>query len=350
MTHQRCACGEIIEPAASVCAACATDIDARLSDDTRPSDESGAYGGWYYLMNGRMVGPCDMDELRRLLHVGELSEECQVWSPRMIEWTPISQIELGAAVTPAGADRGSAWTAGPERPALASAVESARGSDWYLERGEHGVAAGRDALVDTGAKSAAERASAESLSAALGPAFTDFSAESARSYGGSGPRPWRRWLARLLDTTLAALALGIVIGIVAPDSELLENNLGVTLVVLAVWLLVESFLLATFGTTPGKALMNIRLSRADGHELTLHQAFARSGRVWFFGMGAGLPIANLVMMVLAYRRLMREGATSWDREGGLVITHGRLGAGRVLAILLFAIAYAALVALSSMSG
>lgn len=150
--------------------------------------------------------------------------------------------------------------------------------------------------------------------------------------------------------TLAALVLGILMGIIAPSSRILESNLSATLIVLAAWLLAEAFLLTMFGTTPGKALMNIQLSRADGHTLNLHQAFARSFRVWFFGMGAGLPIANLVMMALAYRRLVRDGVASWDREGGLVITHGRLGPGRVVAIVIFVIAYAALVVASAMAG
>jgi uncharacterized RDD family membrane protein YckC len=349
MTHLRCACGEIIQPAARVCAACATDLEPRPSDDTQPSVASGSHGGWYYLMNGRMVGPCDSDELRRLLRVGELSEDFQVWSPGMVEWTPVLQIELGAAAAPVREDRGPAWMAGSERPTVSSPLESTPGSDRHLQRAVR-VAAGRAALPEAGAGGPADGDTAEAVSAAIAPAFTDFSDTSAGPDGGSEPRPWRRWFARLLDTTLAALALGILIGIAAPDSEFFENNVGATLIVLAAWLLVETFLLAMFGTTPGKALMNIRLSHVDGHTLTLQQAFGRSCRVWFFGMGAGLPIANLVMMVLAYRRLMRDGATSWDRGAGLVITHGQLGAGRVAAITLFAIAYIALVASSAMSG
>ncbi len=67
----------------------------------------------------------------------------------------------------------------------------------------------------------------------------------------------------------------------------------------------------------------------------MDQAFQRSARVWFFGLGAGLPIVSLVTLVTAYNKLTKEGITSWDRVGNFSITHGPIGVGRMVAIGLF---------------
>ena len=49
---------------------------------------------------------------------------------------------------------------------------------------------------------------------------------------------------------------------------------------------------SVFETTPGKALLNIHLRTHEGRSLALDQAVQRSLRVWFFGLGAGLPLIS----------------------------------------------------------
>jgi hypothetical protein len=136
--------------------------------------------------------------------------------------------------------------------------------------------------------------------------------------------PWRRWFARITDVSLAALVIGLVVGIADPTSPLFETS-GVVwnLLALLVWVPVDGLLLATFGSTPGKRLlgMSVRTEAGDGGRLDLGQALNRSFRVWFFGLGAGIPIVSLITMVVAHERLKKNGTTSWDRDVGAVVLH-----------------------------
>ena len=59
-------------------------------------------------------------------------------------------------------------------------------------------------------------------------------------------------------------------------------------------------------------------------------AFERCQRVWWRGLATGLPLVSLVTLVEAYLRLKREGISSWDRDGGFVVSHGPIRAYRVL--------------------
>lgn len=163
----------------------------------------------------------------------------------------------------------------------------------------------------------------------------------------ASPRPWHRWLARLIDLFVAGFVTGALIEMIDPGSPLFESDALLTVVVMAVWVILESVLLHAFGTTPGKALFNIRLRRADGRMLKIDEALIRSLRVWVFGLGLGLPLVNLIAMALAHGRLKREGQTSWDEKGELAVEHGPVGAGRVAGIVLTLLFCLTVVALSS---
>ena len=97
----------------------------------------------------------------------------------------------------------------------------------------------------------------------------------------------------------------------------------------------EPFVLTHFENTPGKALLNIRLRTVEGRSLRLDQAFQRSARVWFFGLGAGLPIISILTMAASYVKLNREGITAWDKQGNVVVSHGSIGKHRWVGIGLF---------------
>jgi len=148
------------------------------------------------------------------------------------------------------------------------------------------------------------------------------------------PHPWRRWMARIIDYAVAAFIFGFVVAFVAPESTIFDNNITATLVVCAFWVIAEAFVQAWFGSTPGKALLNISVKHESGRSMKVDQALARSLRVWFFGMGVGLPLISLFTMARAHGRLRRDGTTSWDHKGNLVVDYNPLGAGRILGIVL----------------
>jgi hypothetical protein len=76
--------------------------------------------------------------------------------------------------------------------------------------------------------------------------------------------------------------------------------------------------------------MRIRLVCNGGATLTYSAALARSLKVWWRGLAAGVPLVSLFTLITAYQRLKRNQRTSWDAEGGFMVQHGKVGWPRVL--------------------
>ncbi len=78
-------------------------------------------------------------------------------------------------------------------------------------------------------------------------------------------------------------------------------------------ILIESLLLAQFGTTPGKKLMGITVrSLLDGNKPSMGCAFSRSLGVFIMGMGCFFPIISIIMMIIAYNMINKGGLSLWD--------------------------------------
>ena len=94
-------------------------------------------------------------------------------------------------------------------------------------------------------------------------------------------RPWVRYWARIFDVYLFAILLGFFIFSFLPDSamEINDNLLGI--VILFLWIFVESVLLVSFGNTPGKALLKTKIVRNDNLEVDFKSALTRSFNVWW---------------------------------------------------------------------
>lgn len=144
----------------------------------------------------------------------------------------------------------------------------------------------------------------------------------------ASPHPWHRWLARILDVGCFGGLMGMVVGTVAPDVFLGANDIALNLMLLALWVPVETLLISAYGTTPGKALLRIRVTDADGYSLAPGTALERSFQVWMRGLGFGVPVVSLVTMVLSYNRLEKQGSTAWDDALGVRVTQRQVGAGR----------------------
>jgi hypothetical protein len=273
------------------------------------------------MYEGKMVGPCSTELLQASVASGLLAGDTQVWAPGMKEWTTVGQVmEVPDAATPPPfSAAGAAGTAASLAPAAAAvAEEPVFGEEPPLEEPSPFASPGPEPQADPY------------------PAFGEPGSENFDASLVAGePHPWRRWFARIVDMTIAAFVLGIVVGIFAPNSTIFNSSLGTSILVLLVWMVAEPFVLTYFENTPGKALLNIRLKTVEGRSLRLDQAFQRSARVWFFGLGAGLPIVSLVTLVAAYNKLTKQGITSWDRVGNFSVTHGPIGMGRMVAIGVF---------------
>jgi len=149
---------------------------------------------------------------------------------------------------------------------------------------------------------------------------------------GPQARPWVRYWARSIDIALISIIVSIPIGVVLPDD--LNNRLVDQLLqflALTLWIPIEAALIATFGRTPGKALLRVRVSNKNGGNLSFGQALSRSFKVWWMGLGTGLiPFVTLVTLLVAHKHLSNKGVTMWDRDGRFKVTHRKVGIMRTL--------------------
>jgi hypothetical protein len=152
-------------------------------------------------------------------------------------------------------------------------------------------------------------------------------------------RPWVRYWARMFDITAYTIVVTLAIGVLFPKVFSEEgNDFAFGFLTLLSWIFVESFLLSVFGTTPGKAFFKIRLSVEDGGSIPFIFAFYRSLRVWWRGLGAGVPFVAVFTLWHAETVLSRDGITSWDRELGFRVSHEHVGSARtVTAVIWFTI-------------
>jgi uncharacterized RDD family membrane protein YckC len=165
-------------------------------------------------------------------------------------------------------------------------------------------------------------------------------------------RPWVRFFARIIDIWLTQFLLlgilvflGITLVILDPRSgQAFINafsNIDPTLdmiftfmVSLLVLALIEPFFLSNFGYTPGKWLLQTRVVNPDGTNLTFSQAMNRSLSVYIRGFLLGIPFFSLITLLIESSKLEKEGKTTWDRNGGHVILHNRIGVPRTIAAII----------------
>jgi len=153
----------------------------------------------------------------------------------------------------------------------------------------------------------------------------------------SPSRPWVRFWARVLDVNLFALVVGIcggagiIAGLIKPNIVESVSSMWLGMGVVFAWIFVEALLLSTVGNTPGKWFLKTKVFTSSGDKLNFSTALTRSFRVWFIGLGAGIPVICLITQIVAYHKLKYKGITIWDGDDGLIVTHERIGVIRTLA-------------------
>jgi len=153
----------------------------------------------------------------------------------------------------------------------------------------------------------------------------------------------------MMDVYLAAVAAGIAIGLVSPDALSKSGSDQLfALAVLFAWIFMESLLLSTFGTTPGKWLFKTRVLLAIGEKPNYSAALSRSFKVWWRGLGVGFPIVSLITLIMAHNNLTKNSITSWDNDDGFVVMHERIGPLRIIFALMFFLGFMVLMIAGSM--
>lgn len=96
------------------------------------------------------------------------------------------------------------------------------------------------------------------------------------------------------------------------------------------WIPIEALLLSTWGTTPGKFLLKTKLRQGRKVKLDFFTALKRSYHVWFRGLGMGIPVVNVLCMLVASSKLRMLGMTSWDREDNITVSHHPVASWRMV--------------------
>ncbi len=153
------------------------------------------------------------------------------------------------------------------------------------------------------------------------------------------PRPWVRLWARYFDVWIFVLPTSYLIGFAFATTDpvaaarFFANPVSgwvVGMVCSFLWVFVEAGFLATFGTTPGKAWLRVRVRTSDSMIPTFPTALTRSFLVWLGGTGLGIPLVAMITQLFSYSRLTSRGSTWWDDSCGLKVECRRIGAVRTV--------------------
>ncbi len=146
--------------------------------------------------------------------------------------------------------------------------------------------------------------------------------------------PWRRYWARIFDITFIMPIYIFIIALFSPGLNhtitLMDNFIGGILLLLFYLIFFEPMMLSSFGTTPGKSLLGIKIRDLSRKKISYAIGMKRGFLLWINGMGLGIPFIAFFTMIFAYSKLKRKGITSWDERCGISVIHGWLNIFRVI--------------------
>ena len=241
----------------------------------------------YVLQDGERRGPFPVFRLQEMLDEQEIGPDVPVWHAGMNEWRRLA-----------------------DEPSLNTALRLVR------------PAAEPPPLPEDHASSAAGEAGRRLLRRIEASATEQTAAvlKARRAVA------WRRFVARIIDLHMARAAL--VGGLALADAhrawDLMFPALTVVFVAPLAWVVGEAVCLKLAGTTPGRAMLGLRVRDRDGACLTFRAALKRSILVWAAGSGLGLPMQFLLppaQWAMGFHQYQTQGETIWDRTAGSRVEH-----------------------------
>jgi uncharacterized RDD family membrane protein YckC len=165
--------------------------------------------------------------------------------------------------------------------------------------------------------------------------------------------PWSRHFARSLDTMVFGLALWAIVGLTIEATTpslfhllfgangILVNPIISSVATFAIVVPLLAVLLGLSGTTLGKWIFGVRVTRTDGRPIGIAKALERELTVFLKGVGLGIPLVALITHIVGYKTLTREGQASWDAGAGWVVTHRPAGNVRTTLFVIGVVAWVA---------
>lgn len=130
------------------------------------------------------------------------------------------------------------------------------------------------------------------------------------------PMVGRRFWARWFDLQCYMTVVWSLLAVCGTDLYAALKNPWIGIGMFVPWFLIEAVVVQRFGTTPGKALLGLRVVNQDGSGLTLGQSVWRSLRVLISGIGLGWDLLALLCQGMSWYFTRRMGRSMWDIAGG----------------------------------
>lgn len=285
---------------------------------------------WRYRVGNEERGPVTAEEICQLLAQGAIALQTPVWCAAVAKWVP-------AEIVPGfrqAASRAAA-VAVPDLPPIETPDDEPAEAEITvpLEAVTEQAAQAEPATdielitspqvpapAEPRAAAAAQPAATTTVEAPPSPACVPFVDASAYL-----PHPWIRFWARSVDWCFFLIAFAVVASIALLVTGGGNLSTPKAMGICAAWwigyLVVEAFMLSVFGTTPGKALLGIRVEGRPGRKPGFGQALSRSIQVWIFGEALGLPVLSWMTRVIWLALLSSSGQTIWDRNTYCRVRH-----------------------------
>ena len=199
---------------------------------------------WYWLHAGASNGPVEIDELAAQCHRAEISPSTQVWRMGEDKWVPLGEVLSGLGMLP------------PPLPESADSVSPSITSPQVVSTEGNVPSPSPASSPATVWETPPPRQTLDR------PEWTD-----------ARPHPWRRYFARMIDSTinglLAFFVVGIIWGVFNGDalqrfvSAIEGNQLANVFVTLLAAIPVNALLIGLTGSSVGKWFFGVRILGLD---------------------------------------------------------------------------------------
>ncbi|MBR4777432.1 MAG: RDD family protein [Lachnospiraceae bacterium] len=140
------------------------------------------------------------------------------------------------------------------------------------------------------------------------------------------PYPVRRFIARIIDTTIITVIGNAIlkIGFRANTGLSMTTLMYCEIIFWLFELMIEPLLLTTIGTTPGKWIMGIavRDMKSKG-KLELKQAYIRAVKLAWHGFGLMIPLFTIYKRFVSYMKCRMNDTMPWDEGIDVELTDDR---------------------------
>lgn len=236
----------------------------------------------YWIENKERRGPASVPDVLSMIEAGELTWESRGWHRGCTGWQPLGELP--------------ALSYYAHRAPLHRAVDvGGGGSD---DESPTAAAAGFDPHPET-----PEAGGGQQPTPALEPG------RAAPAQIVAMPSASLRFLARMVDLFLYMLLAFALLRLFGAGFHAVYY----TPLFWVPMVLLEGWIIARFGTTPGKKLLGFRVTTFDNRPLSVKQGVLRSGLVFLLGLGLMyFPILPLAMMGMSWYQVRSRGLASWD--------------------------------------